>query len=94
MNTAERNHSEPLRHSEKAGPRIPRILAVGAALGLACAALAGAASPAMAAAPRPDGPAKATADHRHDDRGAHRGHDDWDDDGDDCDGLIVLLCHG
>jgi hypothetical protein len=95
MNTAERNHRETHRDSEKAGPRIPRIAAVGAALGLACAALAGATSPALAAASHLEGTAKATADHRQDERGAARGHGGWDDDdGDDCDGLIVLICHG
>jgi len=94
MNTAERNQYETLRHSEKAGPRIPRIFALGAALGLACAAMAGAAAPAMAAVPHPHGSTQATADHRDEDRGASRGHGGWDDDGDDCDGLIVLICHG
>ncbi|MFJ9543470.1 hypothetical protein ACIRPX_40455 [Streptomyces sp. NPDC101225] len=91
MNTAELDPSSS-RHSEKTGSRIPRILAMGAALGLACAALAGTAAPAMAAPPAPHG---ATAQSQaHDDRAAHHRHGGWDDDGDDCDGLIVLICHG
>lgn len=94
MNTAQLDSSCP-RHSEKTGSRLPRIFAAGAALSLACAALAGAAAPAMAAPPSPHGATVQTHDRGHDDRAAHRGHGGWDDDdGDDCDGLIVLICHG
>jgi hypothetical protein len=90
MNTAELNPSSP-RHSEKTGSRVARILAAGAALGLACAALAATAAPAMAA---PTTPHSATTTSQAHDRAAHHGHGGWDDDGDDCDGLIVLICHG
>jgi hypothetical protein len=91
MNTAQLDTGCP-RPSEKSGSRIPRILAVGAALGLACAALAGTAAPAMAAPSAPHSASQAAGpDRSHSDR-AYHGHDD--DDGDDCDGLIVLICHG
>ncbi|MFR0354952.1 hypothetical protein [Streptomyces sediminimaris] len=73
---------------------MPRIFAAGAALSLACAALAVTAAPAMAAPPSPHDATARTHARGHDDRAAHRGHGDWDDDGDDCDGLIVLICHG
>lgn len=86
MNTAELNHPDHARHSEKVGSRIPRIFALGAALGIACAAVVASAASAVAA---PTAPHTATATTTASSHGGY-----GDDDGDDCDGLLVLICHG
>ena len=83
MNTPLHNHPNTPEHAERTSTRIPRILAMGAALGIACAALVGAAGSAVAAAPAPHDDAR--------DKASSSAHGD---DGDDCDGLIVLICHG
>ncbi|MBP2049779.1 hypothetical protein J2Z21_002715 [Streptomyces griseochromogenes] len=101
MNTAQLNASNHHDQPRKFSLRMPRIVAVSAALGLACAAGAATATSAVAATPAPHGGTKAAAArpiqaHHHDERGQFgrhgglRGGDYGDDD--DCEGLIVLLC--
>ncbi|MCX5425716.1 hypothetical protein [Streptomyces sp. NBC_00078] len=101
MNTPLSNHPSTPDHAERTSTRIPRILAVGAALGIACAALVGAAGSAVAAAPAPHDDAREKASssapsrgHGQEEHRGHGGYGGYDDDGDDCDGLIVLICHG
>jgi hypothetical protein len=95
MNTPQHNRPDRPGPSKKISSRFPRILAVGAALGIVSAALAGTA----AAAPGPqegsrDAAGPSAQAHGHHAREGHRGSGGHDDDGDDCDGLVVLICHG
>ncbi|MFI1768394.1 hypothetical protein ACH41H_41010 [Streptomyces sp. NPDC020800] len=98
MNTAQLKHPKHPAHSMKTLSRIPRIVAVSAALGLACVAGAATTASAVAATPHPHVATDATAArtlpaHSHGPSGMQGrlvGNDDY---GDDCDGLIVLLCH-
>jgi hypothetical protein len=99
MNTAQLNLTNAPRHSRKTAPRIPRIFAVGAALGIACAAGVATAASAVAATPAPSLTARAAtvrsipADghggHRHHHGGVFDGHYG----GGECEGLIVILCN-
>ncbi|MEU6257021.1 hypothetical protein [Streptomyces sp. NPDC047043] len=93
MNTAQLNPANAPRHSKKSSVRLPRIVTVGAALGIACAAGMATAATAVAATPASSLTA-ARAVHGHGGGhdgdfhgiGGHFG-------GGDCDGLIVLLCN-
>jgi anti-sigma factor RsiW len=94
MNTPQHQRPNRPAHSQQISSRIPRILALGAALGIVSAALTGTA----VAAPGPhDGPREGAGHsvpaHGHHEREGHPG-GGHDDDGDDCDGLLVLICHG
>lgn len=99
MNTTQGNSPTQLGRANKIAFRLPRIFAVSAVLGIACAAGAATAASAAAATPAVQLTAKTTAAERISAHGhgavqrAHRGHGHGDDDGDDCSGLIVLLCN-
>ncbi|MEU5540089.1 hypothetical protein [Streptomyces sp. NPDC020362] len=98
MNTAQLKHPKRPTHSMKTLSRIPRIVVVSAALGIACVAGAAPTASAVAATPHPHVATDATdartiPAHAHGESGVHGRLGGQDDYGDDCDGLIVLLCH-
>ncbi|GAA3832662.1 hypothetical protein GCM10022403_077130 [Streptomyces coacervatus] len=101
MNTTQGNNPTRPGRANKIAFRLPRIFAVSAVLGIACAAGAATAASAAAATPAVQLTAKTTAAERisaqgHADEGSQRGHigGGHDDDGGDCNGgLIVLLCN-
>lgn len=89
-----RNHPD---HSKIRASRLPRILAVSAALGIACAAGTATAASAVAATPDPHAATKGAVARSHqaygpgDFRGKARS-DGYGDDDDGCTGLIVIVC--
>lgn len=99
MNTAQQNLTDAPRHSRKTTSRIPRIVAVSAALGIACAAGVATAASAVAATPAPSLTTKTTTvrsipagghgEHDHHHGGVFDGHYG----GGECEGLIVILCN-
>jgi hypothetical protein len=99
MNTAQLNLADAPRHSRKTTSRIPRIVAVSAALGIVCAAGVATAATAVAAPPSPSLTTKTTTA-RSVPAGDHGGHDhhhggvfDGHRGGGECVGLIVILCN-
>ena len=95
MNTAQGNNPTRPGRANKIAFRLPRIFAVSAVLGIACAAGAATVTSAAAATPAVQLTAKTTAAERMSApaHGASRGHvGGHDDDDGDCNGLIVLIC--